>query len=133
MGEQGDDDTDGLPELLPIRISIPTSQFHDLKHLTELEGTLVGGMNDTTRLDECSYKTSEQSLFETNVTIDFRIVHNRKARDNSDLSLEAYEEYVSAIRTEYWGYDHGWDRYIDDHIGWYLPVRLDNSNGDDDG
>ena len=29
-------------------------------------------------------------------------------------------------------FDHGWDRYIDNHIGWYVPVA-ENIDGDDDG
>ena len=34
------------------------------------------------------------------------------------LDLETYETYVKDVRNEYWGYDRGWDRYIDDLIGW---------------
>lgn len=131
--EQGDDDSDVLPELLPIRFMIPASQFDDVDNLLDLESELVGTF-ETTTSDSCAYRSSKQSLYSSNVTIDFRIVHNWDAKDNTDgLDLETYETYVKDVRNEYWGYDRGWDRYIDNHIGWYLPTRTDSTTGDDDG
>lgn len=129
-------DTRTMPHVLPFRVSVPAASFDYLDRLTASESHIVGEIKESRSSDTtpgCKWRESVQSTYGTsNYTISLRVISNKDARDaEPGYTLSEYENYTKAVRAKYMGFDHGWDRYIDDHIGWYLPVAGDAA-GDDD-
>lgn len=137
-----DEDTDDedasktFPKVLPFRMNVPASNFSYVERLTGSWSEIVGSMDGyetSSTSTGCTYKESTQYTYQSNLTITLRVVDNSDAIDGgAGFTVAEYETYVKGVRETYMEFDHGWDRYIDNHIGWYLPVDNDNRDGDDD-
>lgn len=130
----------GLPDLLIVKLSTPSARPHALLDYVQEFGTLAIAHNETrvkTGKHECSYSTMRfrKCTFSDDDTcnddgydwhVDMQVVDNPSAA-TLKYTVEDFEQYVSSTHRENLGCNKGWDRFLDMHIGMWCqdPAKLD--------
>ena len=110
----------GLPDLLVAKISYPgdVDTFSDYLR-THAPSLPIDRREGAASPTNCSFATSR-----VGGNVDLRVVANDAARSGPGRKVGDWAQYVEAVHSRWTREGEGWDRWLDNHVGFLVKGRM---------